>query len=66
MKAIIQWLVEEEDVLPLDALNSMPGASQGKENAEEKLRLKELELEIAKVELERERASSSKERKSKC
>ena len=64
VKAIIQWLVEEEDVLPLDALNSMPGASQGKENAEEKLRLKELELEIAKVELEREQVVLRRERAS--
>ena len=54
LKAIIQWLVEEDDVLPLDALRSMPGVSQENQDPAEKLRLKELELEIAKVELEKE------------
>ncbi|XP_063963929.1 uncharacterized protein LOC135156194 [Lytechinus pictus] len=53
LKAVIQWLVEEEDVLPLEALSKVPIESVNVDLTE-KLRLKELELEIAKVELERE------------
>ena len=36
LKAIIQWLMEDDDVLPLDALRSMPGVSQENQDPAEK------------------------------
>ena len=62
--AVIQWLVEEEDVLPLSALDSVPVVSHGDNTAKEQLRLKEIELELAKVELEKEQVLLRRERES--
>ena len=59
LKKTVQWLVEEEDVLPREALNSTstPDDSHGNRASDVEVRLRELELEKARVELQREQVS---------